>query len=213
MRAVFFDLDGTILDTLPDIAFSLNEALSAYGYPACTLAQVRTFVGDGAAKLVQRALPAGAENADAVYAEFCKIYGASSHARTQPYGGMRELLEGLKGRGVKLAVVTNKPQGAARTSVAKFYPGIFDYVGGDSGNFPCKPDPALARYCALTLRVAVGECVFVGDGEADVLTAKNAGMGCVSALWGYRTRGQLAAAGANAFASSPEELGKILANF
>ncbi len=213
MQAVFFDLDGTLLDTLPDIAYSLNETLAAFRYPTCPLAQVRMFVGDGAKKLVARALPAGAENVDAVYAEFRKNYGASAHGRTSPYAGMAELLNGLKGRGVKLAVITNKPQEAARTSVEKFYPGVFGYIGGDSGNFPCKPDPALTRYCALKLRVALRDCVFVGDGEADIGTAHNAGMRNVCALWGYRTREQLAAAGGRVFAASPADLAKILENF
>ncbi len=209
MQAVFFDLDGTLLDTLPDIAFSLNEALAAFRYPARTLAEVRTFVGDGAKKLVSRALPQGAD-ADEVYEAFHKNYGASTHSRTKPYAGMAELLTALKARGIKLAVVTNKPQEAATTSIEKFYPALFDYVGGDSGMFPCKPNPALTRYVALSLRVPLYDCVFVGDGEADVLTAKNAGMRSISALWGYRTREQLTAAGATTFAQTPADLTKIL---
>ena len=213
MQAVFFDLDGTLLDTLPDIAHSLNEALAAFHYPACALDDVRTFVGDGAKKLVSRAMPQGAENLDEVYGAFHQIYGASTHSRTVPYAGMEELLKDLKARGVKLAVVTNKPQGAATTSIEKFYPALFDYVGGDSGMFPCKPDPSLTRYVALSLRVPLKECVFVGDGEADVLTAKNAGIRSVSALWGYRTREKLLQAGATQFAESPAALAKILANF
>ncbi len=209
MQAVFFDLDGTLLDTLPDIAFSLNETLSSFGYPACSLDDVRTYVGDGAKKLVSRALPQGA-NVDEVYEAFRENYGASTHSRTKPYAGMEELLKTLKARGIKLAVITNKPQGAATTSIEKFYPGVFDYVGGDSGMFPCKPDPSLTRYVALSLRVPLKECVLVGDGEADVRTAQNAGIRSVSALWGYRTKEQLVQAGATAFAQTPAELAKIL---
>ena len=126
---------------------------------------------------------------------------------------MAELLKGLKARGVKLAVVTNKPQGAATTSIEKFYPALFDYVGGDSGMFPCKPDPTLTRYVALSLRVPLNECVLVGDGEADVRTAQNAGIRSISALWGYRTREQLVQAGATAFAATPAELKRLLENF
>ncbi len=213
MQAVFFDLDGTLLDTLPDIAHSLNAVLASFGYPVCTPAQVRTYVGDGAKKLVSRAIPQGADNVDEVYEAFRQNYGASAHGRTVPYAGMAELLKTLKSRGTKLAVITNKPQEAAQTSIQKFYPALFDYVGGDSGNFPCKPDPSLTRYVALTLRVPLKECVFVGDGEADVRTAQNAGVHGVAALWGYRTREQLTQAGATQFASSPAELAKILANF
>lgn len=213
MRAVLFDLDGTLLDTLPDIARSLNETLLFYGYPACPLAQVRMYVGDGAKKLVERALPAGAADVEEVYAAFRERYGKSDHGLTAPYLGMHEALTELRARGMKLAVITNKPQEAAKACVEKFYGGLFDFVGGDSGMFPCKPDPSLSRYCALTLRVPMGECLFVGDGEADVRTAKSAGMRCVSVLWGYRTREQLAAAGADSFISSPAELRNFCGKF
>lgn len=213
MQAVLFDLDGTLLHTLPDIALCLNETLKLFRYPVCTDEQVRRFVGDGAEKLIERALPEGANNAEEVYRKFRELYGRSSHALTRPYEGIEELLRELKGRGVKLAVITNKPQEATVSSVGKFFKGVFDYIGGDSGMFPVKPDPAHARYCALTLRVPIKECVFVGDGEPDVRTAKSAGMRSVSALWGYRTREELLLAGATEFASSPEELQKILAEF
>lgn len=212
MKAVLFDLDGTLLDTLPDIAFTLNETLKSFGYPECTLAQVRRYVGNGAEKLVRRALPKDAPWED-VYAAFRARYGASGHERTAPFEGIEDLLHQLKNRGVKLAVVTNKPQEATVPSVEKFFSGVFDVVQGDSGMFPCKPDPSLARYCALTMRVPVCDCVFVGDGETDVRTAQRAGMRHVCALWGYRSRTVLERAGGTTFAGTPKELEKILLNF
>lgn len=212
MRTILFDLDGTLLDTLPDIALSLNETLAAFGYPACTDAQVRAYIGDGAYKFVKRAVPAGAD-ADGVYAAFLARYGKSRHELTRPYEGMKEVLLRLKERGFKLIITTNKPQEAATFAAEKFYAGIFDFVAGDSGDFPVKPDPTLARYCALLYRTPPAECAVVGDGEADIGMAKNAGMRCVSVLWGYRTRAQLIKAGAETFAESPAALEKILMKF
>lgn len=213
IQAVLFDLDGTLLDTLPDIYYPLNETLSSFGYPVCTREQVRRYIGAGTRKLIERALPEGVENADEIYAAFRSSYGGTSHARTKPYPGIGELLLSLKERGVKLAVVSNKPQEAATTAIQTFFPGLFSFVQGDSGDFPCKPDPTAARYCALTLHVPLKECVFVGDGETDVAIARNAGMRGVSVLWGYRDREELAREGATLFAETPELLGKILMNF
>ena len=122
-----------------------------------------------------------------------------------------QVLRVLKERGLKLAVITNKPQDAAEAVLKKFFPeGLFDFIGGDTGMFPCKPDPSLARYAALTLHVAPAECAFVGDGEPDACVARNAGMYGISVLWGYRTRARLEEVGATVFADSFLSLQKIL---
>ena len=205
-EAVLFDLDGTLLDTLPDIRRFLNETLERFGYPTLSEAKTRAFLGSGAKKLVERALPAGAENVDAVCADFRARYAKSENALTRPYDGIGELLCMLKAMGVRLAVVTNKPDEAAQKTVEKFFPGRFDFVGGDSGAYPVKPDPALALFAAERMGVAASRCAFVGDGETDVLTALNADMVPISALWGYRTRAQLSSAGAKNYARSPREL-------
>ncbi len=211
-RAVFFDLDGTLLDTLPDIRASLNAALGAFGYPPVDEQNTRMYIGNGAKKLIERALPAGTDVAP-VLREFAALYTASDNALTRPYAGMRELLCRLKERGVRLAVITNKLQASAEKVIGTFYPGLFDFIGGDDGSFPCKPDPSLCRYAALSLRVPLRACALVGDGEPDVLTAKNAGMVPVSVLWGYRTREQLAEAGARNFVRDPSELENFLGKF
>ncbi len=208
MQAVFFDLDGTLLDTLPDIHAVLNETLLQFGYPPVTRAEAQAYIGEGAHRLIERALPAGACT-EACFEWFTAHYAASKNALTKPFGGIGELLASL-GKRAKLAVITNKPQGATENCIAAFFPGRFDFVAGDSGAFPCKPDPSLARYAALKLHVSPKDCVFVGDGETDVMTARNAGMRGISVLWGYRTKEQLAAAGAREFVSTPEELAKIL---
>ncbi len=211
MKAVFFDLDGTLCNTLGDIRYHVNRMLAAHGYPEISEEQTKAYVGDGAKMLVARALPAGATNAEECYESFLQSFSASDHSRTSLYPREMEVLKALKEAGFLLAVITNKPQAATLGCLSHFFPeGFFDFAGGDSGMFPIKPDPSLARYAAFRLRVSLKDCVFVGDGETDVQTAKNAGMRQVAALWGYRSREQLAAAGAREFAGSFQELGKIL---
>lgn len=211
INAILFDLDGTLLNTLPDIRRHLNDALTAHGFPAIGEEQAKRCIGDGARKLVERAFPEGAEFSEEVFADFSKRYAGNDNSLTRLYDGEEEFLKRLVKRGVKFGIVTNKPQDATAGCVKKFFSEIpFAFVGGESGLFPCKPDPSLARYAALTMRVPVGECAFVGDGETDAKTAINAGMFGVSTLWGYRTKEQLKAAGATRFAESFEELEKIL---
>ena len=207
VKAVFFDLDGTLLDTLPDIHASVCEMLRAFSYPEITQMQTQSYVGDGARKLIERALPKNATNIDECHDLFRERYTKSGNSLTKLFEGEAEALKALKARGLKLAIITNKPHTATYSCVEKFFPeGTFDFIGGDSGMFACKPDPSLTRYAALTLRVPLKECVFVGDGEADVLTAKNAGMRCLSVLWGYRTKQQLEKVGAKEFAESFRDL-------
>lgn len=210
IKAVLFDLDGTLLNTLEDITRCVNETLRAFSYPELTQTQVRAYVGDGAKKLIERALPQGADNLAECCDYFCDRF-TGANEDTKLYAGEAEVLQRLLSRGVKLAVVTNKPQAAAEAVLKKYLPQIeFSFIGGDSGAFPRKPDPSLAYYAALTMRVGLSECAFVGDGEADVLTARNCGIPCVACLWGYRSREQLQRAGATLFASDYKELEKIL---
>ncbi len=211
VKAVLFDLDGTLLDTIADIHNTLNGSLQAFGYAPVTRKQTEQFVGNGAEKLVQRAV--GDQGAwEEVYAHFHARYAVCDNSLTDPYEGEVAYLERLQRQGVLLGVVTNKPHAAAVKVLADRLPTVkFDFVAGDSGNFPVKPDPTLARYAALSMRVAPCECAFVGDGETDVLTAIRAGMKGIACLWGYRSREQLEEAGATRFASSYAELAKILA--
>ncbi len=210
IKAVLFDLDGTLLDTLDDIAARVNEMLRAFSYPEISREEVQKYIGDGALRLVERALPRGANNIDECFAFFKKHFVNSDNALTKLFAGEEEAIDKLRARGLKLGIVTNKSQGATDRLIRKFFPDVFSFVGGDSGNFPCKPDPALALFAALSLRVAPAECLFVGDGETDVQTALRAGMRGVSCLWGYRTREQLTRAGAKDFAENFGDLEKFL---
>ena len=211
LKAVFFDLDGTLLNTIPDIQACVNASLEKFGYPTIDEAHTKAYVGDGARSLVERALPADCPDTDRVYEDFRTRFAADPSERTRLYPDELAVLSALRERGLKLAVITNKPQDAAGAVLKKFFPaGTFGFVGGDTGMFPCKPDPSLARYAALKLRLPPAECAFVGDGEPDALVARNAGMQGISVLWGYRTREQLAAAGASLFAEDFPSLQKIL---
>lgn len=193
------------MDTLPDIHKSVNETLRTHGYAEITVDMTREYIGNGARELVRRAIPNGAD-VDDCYATFTRIFSQNKGDLTQPFPGVCEGLGRLKAQGYKLGVITNKPHYAAVTLMERFFPDTFDFVMGDDGTFPRKPDPTLARYCALTLRVACGECLFVGDGETDVLTAKHAHMRMVAVLWGYRTRAVLSNAGAVDFVSDFAQL-------
>lgn len=211
IKAILFDLDGTLLDTLPDIALSVNETLRMYGYPAITEEQTRAYIGNGAFELVERSLPDGAD-AERCFETFSQVFAQNKGELTRPFEGVLEGLARLKALGYKLALITNKPFYAAKALVARFFPDTFDFVAGDDGTFPRKPDPTAALYCALSLRVPCGECLFVGDGETDVLTAKNARMQSVSVLWGYRSREELQRAGAAVFVRNFSDLENFVKN-
>ena len=211
VKAILFDLDGTLLNTLPDIRRHLNDALTAHGYPAIGEEQAKRCIGDGARALVARAFPEGVEFDEEVFEDFSKRYANNDNSCSCLYDGEEEFLKRLVERGVKFGIVTNKPHAATLGCVEKFFKDYpLEFVKGETGDFPCKPDPALARYAALSMRVPIKECAFVGDGETDALTAINAEMFGVSTLWGYRTKEQLKEAGATRFATTFEELEKIL---
>ncbi len=206
MEAVLFDLDGTLLDTVPDIRACLNESLALFSYPSVTEEQTKQFVGDGAKKLVERAVPEGGD-VEGVYADFKKRFKDYPPERTRVYPREILCLQNLLAKGYKLGIVTNKPLRAAENVVRKLLPEIdFEILIGDTGRLPCKPDPCGALLASVMLKVFPSDCVFVGDGETDVLTAKNAHMYGVSCLWGYRSKWQLQKAGATEFVSNFFEL-------
>lgn len=207
-KAVIFDLDGTLLDSLNDILEVLNKTLAHFNLPQITREQGRQFIGNGARELVRRAL--GEENEgriDEIMPYFKEKYAQSDNGLSRIYDGEDEALKKLKAAGVKLAILTNKPHAAALHTQSIFFKSYcFDCVLGQKDGAPLKPDPAAVETVLKELNAKREDCVFVGDGEADILAAKNAGLDCISVLWGYRTEEQLTAAGAKVFVENYGQL-------
>ena len=197
---LLFDLDGTLLDTLEDLCDAVNYALGQFGYPLRSLEEVRRFVGNGAARLLALAVPEHADPAP-VLAVFQEYYKAHCQSKTGPYPGIMDALAGL-GEHYPLAIVSNKPDAAVKTLCAELFPGI--YARGEDTDCPRKPDPAMV-FKAMEA-IGADSCVYVGDSEVDIATAKNAGMPCVSVTWGFRDEDELKTAGAEIFCDTAEEL-------
>ncbi|MDE6074808.1 MAG: HAD family hydrolase, partial [Clostridia bacterium] len=186
-KAVIFDLDGTLLDSLNDILAVLNETLKYFGLPQITREQAQSYIGNGARELVHLAI--GSDNVDRlneILAYYKAEYAVSDNKLASLYEGEEEVLYALKERGVKIAILTNKPHAAAMRANGIFFEKFgFDLILGQTDGIALKPAPDAVYKILKELRVKKEECLFVGDGEADVETAKNAGMDCVSVLWGY----------------------------
>lgn len=210
--AAIFDMDGTILDTLDDLTDSVNASLAREGFPARSREEVRTFIGNGAAKLVERAVPPGTdpETVRRVLDYYRPYYEAHAEIKTRPYPGVPEALDALRGAGVRLAVVSNKPDGAARKLAARYFPGLFAAVVGARDSAAVKPAPDLLFEAMGALGASPGQTVYIGDSDVDIGTAKNAGTACVSVAWGFRDEAFLRERGASAVAHGAGELLSML---
>lgn len=201
---ILFDLDGTLLDTLEDLADSVNHILAANGYPARTLAEVRAFVGNGAGQLIRKAAPEGTD-VEALLSQFQRYYADHCQIKTRPYPGILEALAELS-RKYPLAIVSNKPDAAVKALCAQYFPGI--PAMGETAQCPRKPAPDMVLRAMAEL--GVERCIYVGDSEVDIQTAHNAQVPCLSVLWGFRSRYDLLEAGGSEtrFCDSTEELVK-----
>lgn len=197
---ILWDLDGTLLDTLEDLKDSVNFSLRQFGYPERTLDEVRRFVGNGIGRLIARAVPEGVD-AKAVLDVFLPYYSSHCRIKTKPYAGIPEALETL-GKKYPMAVVSNKADAAVKTLCAQCFPGL--YARGESADCPRKPAPDMVMRAMKD--IGVDRCIYVGDSEVDVQTAKNAGVPCLSVLWGFRDRETIEAAGGTHFCETVAEL-------
>lgn len=210
-EAVIFDLDGTLINSLEDLADSCNEVMNAFGYPVHTIDKYKYFVGNGVRKLVERAMPedksADPEQVEKALERFREIYSGRVLNKTRAYVGIREILTKLQAKEIPVAVCTNKPMDAAQTIInILFEPDTFKMVIGDRKGYPRKPDPANVLYIADKLGVEPGKIAYVGDSGVDMQTAVNAGMLPVGVLWGFRDRPELEENGAQVIIEKPADL-------
>ena len=205
-----FDLDGTLLDTLGDLAASTNYALRTHGMPEHSLDDVRRFVGNGVRVLMERAVPQGAENPqfEAAFQTFRTHYMQHSLDTTKPYDGILETLEALKAEGCRLAVVSNKMMAATQELCRHFFHDMIEVAIGEheAQGIRKKPAPDTVNEAFRQLGVGKERAVYVGDSDVDILTARNSGLPCISVLWGFRDRDFLIQHGAETFISAPSEL-------
>jgi phosphoglycolate phosphatase len=210
MKVFIFDLDGTLIDSLADLAEAVNRMLDDHGYPRAPLSVFPQYIGDGVRALVTRALPQDVlakEDIDARIADYQKHYLDTWHDKTRPYTGMIETLDDLLAHGIKLAVLSNKPDHFTKLCCAHFFPDVpFAPVLGARANVPRKPDPHGALEICCELGVRPKDCAFIGDSGIDMATAVNAGMLPVGVRWGFRGEAELVEHGAKELVSHPDDL-------
>ncbi len=208
--AVLFDLDGTLLDTLADIAAAANRVLAQHGAPTYPVAAYRHFVGEGVRVLFERSLPQASgvdETLAACVDQFREAYAQCWNDQTRPYDGIEDLLGTLVSRGVSVAVLSNKPDVFTKACVQEYFPTIpFVTVLGQREGVPRKPDPAAALEIASLMNLPVERILYVGDTAVDMQTATGAGMFPIGVLWGFRPREELVASGARELIAHPREL-------
>lgn len=212
IKTVIFDLDGTLLNTLEDLADSTNHALACFGFPPRTLDEVRRFVGNGVRKLMERALPDGTDSGrfEAVFDCFKRYYVDHCMVKTGLYPGIAELLEALKAGGYRTAIVSNKLQGGVDELYRRYFADTVQVAVGERPDVPCKPAPDMVETALRELGTTKAGAVYVGDSDVDVATAAAAGLPCISVLWGFRDRDFLLCHGATCLAETPADIWRLL---
>ena len=214
IKACIFDLDGTLLNTLTTITHYVNEALAREGQRSITQEECRPMVGKGARNLLERTLLLvghQVEDFEAFFSAYDKQYNEAPAYLTEPYAGIPDLISALYARGVRLAVLSNKPEGAVRPLVEKFFGEKIEIVAGGRAGLPLKPDPAAVAPVLSALGLSAEETAFIGDSGIDMKTAKNYGAGlALGVLWGFRDREELLEMGADALAHTPEDILRAL---
>ncbi|MBP1530503.1 MAG: HAD family hydrolase [Bacteroidaceae bacterium] len=207
-KAIIFDLDGTLTYTLQDLCNSTNHALRQMGWPERSLAEVRQMVGNGVRTLIRRAVPQGVSEADFefCFAHFRQHYLLHCQDNTSLYPGVDEMLQAVHRRGLRTAIVSNKLQAGVDELYETYFRGVIDVAIGQREGVPLKPAPDMVELALSQLGANKDETVYVGDSEVDVQTARNAGLRCISCLWGFRDREQLEEVGATQFICHPSQL-------
>ncbi len=211
-KAIVWDLDGTLLDTLQDLAASTNAALKVQGYPPRRLEEIRAFVGNGVEKLLRRALPGPVEEADfaALFSSFRAHYAQHCNDNTAPYPGILRVLKILRARGIPMAVVSNKLDSAVKELCRHYFEGCISVAIGDRPGLARKPAPDGVALALRELGVSAEEALYIGDSEVDVLTARAAGLPLLCVSWGFRSEAELRRAGAGLIAPDVEALMALL---
>lgn len=207
-KAAIFDLDGTLLNTIEDLADAVNYALKSYGYPEHTVDKVKSYVGNGIRKLIERAVPEGtpSEITDKVHKAFTEYYRLHCADKTKPYDDIIKVIKILKSNKVKVAVLSNKADYAVKMLCDTFFEGMFDYVAGEKTGIPRKPQPEGVYAVLGYIGVDAKDAVYIGDSEVDYNTALNSGTGIIMAAWGFRGEENLRKSGVANIISTPLEI-------
>ena len=210
---VIFDLDGTLLNTIEDLADAGNWVCRSHGWPTHTVEEYKRYVGNGMTKLASRFIPEDRRTPQgiaAVLEEFMTYYNAHKEDKTAPYPGIGELLARLRGAGVRTAVLSNKAHSLVPAIIEGYFPGMFDFIQGALDGAPVKPDPTLLRRLMRDMGAPPESTLFVGDSNVDVRTAKNGGLTSCGVLWGFRSRAELEAEGADYIVDAPQALAELI---
>ncbi|MEE0966432.1 MAG: HAD family hydrolase [Bacilli bacterium] len=205
-----FDLDGTLVNSLMDLGLSVNKVLENHYLPTYSIEEYNFMVGNGVRKLMERALKQHSDMLEECLKEFYEIYEENCLENTLPYEGIKELIERLKAKDMKLAVVTNKPHHLAVKIVETLFPDTFDAIYGQQDFYPVKPSPESTMYALMAMRLSKEDCLFVGDSNVDIETAINTDMESAGVCWGFRGEQELIEAGADYICYNPDDIERVL---
>lgn len=208
MKAIIFDLDGTLLDTIADLHQATNYALEKFGFPQRSIEEINSFLGNGLRMLIRLSVPAeeNEETVQAVLKEMKAYYADHYHDLTLPYPGILDMLRSCKDQGIPMAIVSNKADPFVKNLNQFFFKELIDVAIGETENLPRKPSPHMVFSALEQLGVSHEEAYYVGDSEVDILTAKNAGLPCIAVTWGFRTEAFLRESGATTLLRAPKDL-------
>lgn len=212
LNSVVFDLDGTLLDTLGDLRDSVNFALQKNNLPKRTTDEIRSFVGNGIRLLIELSVPQNTpiEVTDQCFADFKEYYKDHSAILTKPYDGVIALMQTLKEKGIKIAVVSNKADFAVKTLMADYFSGLYDCAYGERAGIPRKPEPDAVFAAIDEMGASAAEAIYIGDSEVDVETSKNAGLPCIAVTWGFRNKKVLEELLPEYIVDSPQQILNII---